>query len=107
MESAAPQREAHLPELKEVSGQKEEVNMDAMKQSHTSSELNLIKGYLFWVKLTDHSPLHKRGRGTESRNQKKESAHVLYLGNYRIRYQLKEFPQHLFLSSASWVMSKP
>ena len=39
--------------------------MDAIKQTYTISELSLIKGSLFRGSLTDHSPLHKWGTGTE------------------------------------------
>ena len=45
------------------------VKTDAKKKSHTSSELSIIKDYLFRDTLTDHSPLHKQETGTKSRCQ--------------------------------------
>ena len=36
---------------------------------HNSSELNIIKGYLFECRLTDHSPLHTK---TKYGSQKRE-----------------------------------
>ena len=48
------------------------VKKDAKKKSHTSSELSIIIGYLFRGWLTDHSPLHKRGTGTESSSRERE-----------------------------------
>ena len=49
---------------------------EVTKQSHTSSELRIIKGYLFreelQITVLDHSPLHERGTGTECSRQKQE-----------------------------------
>ena len=41
-----------------------------LKKSHTSSELSVIKGYLFRG-LTDH-PLHERGTGTKASSWQRE-----------------------------------
>ena len=38
------------------------LKMNVKKKYHTSSELSIIKNYLFRVRLTDHSPLHKMGK---------------------------------------------
>ena len=78
--------------------------MDAKKQSHTSSELSIIKGYLFRGRFTDHSPLREWATGTEFSSQKRESKHTLYIdiyskrghtqmGSYLKGYWLKDFLQ--------------
>ena len=44
--------------------------MEVTKQSHTSSELHIIKGHLFigdsQITDLDHSPLHEQGTRTDS-----------------------------------------
>lgn len=52
----------------------ETVEKDAKKESYTSSELNIIKSYLFRGGLTDYSPLHKR----KNSSWKREGAHALH-----------------------------
>ena len=42
------------------------MKMDTKKKSHTTSELSIIKGYLFRGTLTDHSPLFEWEAATES-----------------------------------------
>ena len=41
------------------------VKKDSKKKSHTSSELSIIKGFLFRGRLTDHSTLYEQETGTE------------------------------------------
>ena len=48
------------------------VKMDVKKKSHISSELRVIKDYLFKGRLTDHSSLPKLGTATESHSPKRE-----------------------------------
>lgn len=52
----------------------EAVEKDAKKESYTSSELNIIKSYLFRGGLTDYSPLHKQKNSSWER----EGAHALH-----------------------------
>ena len=55
-----------------------QMKMDTKKKFHTSSELNIIKGYLFRDRLTDHSPLLEQGTATESHSLKREQPHLLH-----------------------------
>lgn len=48
------------------------------KSSYSSTELIIIKGYLYRGGHIDHSPLHKQGTGAESSNCVRESAQALY-----------------------------
>lgn len=56
-------------------------------KSLTSSELSMIKGYLFRGGLTDYSPLHQWEAGTKSRHRKREAGCVLYISIYSVRGQ--------------------
>ena len=47
---------------------------DTKKKSHTSSEMSIIKDYLFRGRLTDHCPLPEWGTRTESSSQERERA---------------------------------
>ena len=58
------------------------VKVDAKKKPHTSSELSIIKSYLFRGRLADHNPLHERGTELNP-SARRES--FLYAGIYSIK----------------------
>ena len=84
------------------------MKIDSKKKSPTISELNIIKGYLFRGRLTDHSPLHREQEQKSA--ARRERDHMLYISIYRIRghaqvtwylkgYWLKEFLQYSSVSN--------
>lgn len=60
------------------------MKMEVIKYSLTSSELGIIKSYLFRCSLIDYSLLPQWGTGTGSRIGR-ESEHSLYISIYSIR----------------------
>lgn len=53
-------------------------------KSHTSSEVSIIKGYLFWWRLTDYNPLLELETAAKSSSHE-EARCVFYIIIYNIR----------------------
>ena len=62
------------------------IKTDDTKKFHTSSELSIVKDYLFWDRLTDHSPCHRtRNRNQIQQQEERESGCMPYIGIHSIR----------------------